>query len=82
MTLALHKRRRIRWAFAFGLAVLLLVFLLAQVWQGRASASNPADESIKFNHKKHLAAEIPCVFCHPNALNGPVASLPSLYNNE
>ena len=78
MTQALHKRRRARWAFVFGLAVLLLVFLLAQVWQGRASASNPADESIKFNHKKHLAAEIPCVFCHPNALNGPVASLPSL----
>lgn len=74
--LSLQRRPR-RWMLAAILTALLLVPLVL-VWRGRAAASDPAGESIKFNHKKHLTAEIPCLFCHPGALNGPVASLPSL----
>jgi hypothetical protein len=79
MTQALSiRRRRLHWTLALVLVLILLAALLALAWLERASASNSSDESIKFNHKKHLAAEVPCLFCHPNALNGAVASLPSL----
>jgi hypothetical protein len=79
MTQALPtRRRRLHWILALALVLSSLVLLLALVWLNRVSASDPADESIKFNHKKHLAAGVPCIFCHSNALNGPVAGLPSL----
>jgi hypothetical protein len=79
MTQALSIRRRwLHWALALALILILLAALLSLAWLERASASDPSDESIKFNHKKHLAAQVPCLFCHSNALNGAVAGLPSL----
>ncbi len=76
MTQSLPFRRR-RWRWVLLLIPILMLSLLF-FWRGRAVASDPAGESIQFNHKKHLSAGVPCLFCHPGALNGPVASLPSL----
>jgi hypothetical protein len=59
--------------------VLILVSLLLVVsLRGGAAAVSPADEMIRFNHSKHVAASVQCLYCHPGALNGAVAGLPSL----
>lgn len=75
---AKHQARRLgqRRALALALPAILLV-LLVLVLAGRATAETPADGTIRFNHQKHLAAEVPCLFCHPGALNGAVATIPS-----
>ncbi len=73
-----YQARRVRRRRALALAlptVLLLSLVLAL--QGRATAETPQDATIKFNHQKHLAAGIPCLFCHPGAINGVVATVPS-----
>jgi hypothetical protein len=67
--------RRLRWALAAALLVLLFVALLL-TWRGQAGAA--AGDPLRFSHQKHVAAGVPCVFCHPGALNGPVASVPSV----
>ena len=64
-------------AFAAILLALLLLVLII-VLQRQAAAESTADEMIKFNHQKHVAAGAQCIFCHPGVLNGPVAALPSL----
>ncbi len=65
------------WLFIPLMLVLLLVVVLA-FSRGRAVATTPEDELIRFNHRKHIAAGISCVFCHPGVLNGPVAGIPSV----
>jgi hypothetical protein len=73
-----HQARRLDWRRAFGLALaVILLAVLVPALQGRATAETPVDESIKFNHQKHLAANVPCLFCHPGAINGTVATIPS-----
>lgn len=70
------QRRRLRWLCIVALSLSLLGVLLL-VWQGPFARASTED-SIRFNHQKHLAAEVPCVFCHPGVLDGPVAGIPSL----
>jgi hypothetical protein len=41
------------------------------------TAETPDDVTIRFNHQKHFAAGVPCLFCHPDAINGAVATVPS-----
>jgi hypothetical protein len=71
---------RLRWRWL--VVLILLLFLLSAavlVWQNRVSAASlSAAPSIQFNHQKHVAAGVPCLFCHPGALNGAVASIPSV----
>ncbi len=43
-----------------------------------ATAQSTGGESIQFTHQKHLAAGVPCLFCHPGAINGAVAGIPSV----
>jgi hypothetical protein len=43
----------------------------------RATAQSASGVLIQFTHQKHLAAGIPCLFCHPGAINGAVAGIPS-----
>jgi hypothetical protein len=62
-------------AFTLVLALLVLAVLVLTL-QNRAVATADAID-IRFNHQKHLAAGVPCLFCHSGALNGAVASLPS-----
>lgn len=59
-------------------ALTLVSLLLAVSLQGGAAAESPLDEMIRFNHSKHVSAGVQCLFCHPGALNGAVAGLPSL----
>jgi hypothetical protein len=73
-----HQARRLEWRRAFALALpVILLGLLVPALQGRATAETPDDATIRFNHQKHLAAEVPCLFCHPGAINGVVATVPS-----
>ena len=71
----LNRRRGLRWVLTATLLVIVFAGLFT-IWQGRAGASTT--DTIRFNHQKHVGAGTPCVFCHPGALNGAVASLPSL----
>jgi hypothetical protein len=74
------RPRRLPWRWL--IVVLLPLILLAAVvlaLQSRAAAeSTPPVPSIQFNHQKHVAAGAPCLFCHPGALYGAVATLPSV----
>ena len=66
-----------RWAVIAVFLVLLLA-ALALAFMDRAVASEPTGEVIQFNHQKHVSAGVQCVFCHPGALNGAVATIPSV----
>jgi len=60
---------------------LILLIPLVVVLQGEATAQNQFQEvqnMIEFNHSRHVAAGVQCLFCHPNALNGQVAGIPSV----
>jgi hypothetical protein len=74
------RGRRLSWRWLFILIVpLLLVAAAVLVLQSRAAAeSAPPAPAIQFNHQKHVAAGAPCLFCHPGALDGAVASIPSV----
>lgn len=77
MTTAHSPRRRRGLLFLFPLALIFLA-VLGLAWYGRSAGASTEDEPFKFNHEKHLAAGIECLFCHPGALNGPVAGIPSV----
>jgi hypothetical protein len=71
------KSGRLRWVL--GILLVVIVFtLLALAWRGQAAAGTPAEEMLQFNHGKHVAAGVPCLFCHAGARSGPVAGIPSL----
>jgi len=72
--------RRFRW-LRWSLGVLLGVAamaLLVLAWRGQAAAGTTAEDTLQFNHRKHVAADVPCLFCHAGARNGPTAGIPSL----
>ena len=60
------------------LVPLVLLIPLILMLQGEATAQNQFQEMIEFNHSRHVGAGVQCLFCHPNAINGPVAGLPSV----
>ena len=60
------------------LVPLLLLIPLVLMLQGEATAQNQYREMIEFNHSRHVAAGVQCLFCHPNAPNGQVAGIPSV----
>jgi hypothetical protein len=59
-------------ALSFALLAALLL-----IWRG-PSAGAATEASLRFSHQKHLAAGVPCLFCHPGATDRPVAGIPSL----
>jgi hypothetical protein len=71
------RRKGLRRALFIVLPLLLLA-ALAPTLQNRVTAESSSDETIEFNHKKHSDAGVQCLFCHPGALNGIVASIPSV----
>lgn len=54
-----------------GLAVFSLL-----VW-GISQAQKPPEQPIQFPHRRHLAAGVQCVYCHPGVMHGPSAGLPT-----
>jgi hypothetical protein len=56
---------------------LILLLPLGLVLQGEATAQSQYREMIDFSHRPHVAAGVQCLFCHPNAMNGQVAGIPS-----
>lgn len=70
------RRRRLLWALAAALRVLLFAVLLL-IWGGQAAGA-ATGYILRFNQQKHLAVGVPCVFYHPSALSGPVAGVPSV----
>jgi hypothetical protein len=71
------RHRGLAWLFVAVLFILVLTSIIF-LSRSQAAAGTTAEEVIKFNHQKHVAAGVQCVFCHPGTLNGPVATLPSL----
>ena len=71
------RPHRLRWVVVVAVAIALLATLLL-LWRGQATAGTPADETLRFDHSKHVAAGVPCLFCHPGVLEGAVAGIPSL----
>lgn len=80
------RRKGLRRALLILLPLLLLV-VFGIALQSRATAEDPspvegssADTAVMlpFNHSKHVAAGVQCLFCHPGPLNGMVASIPSV----
>ena len=79
---ALSRLHWLRWVLLVTLVAAVLA-VVGLAWplisgQGRASAETPAEDSLRFTHQKHVAAGVPCVFCHPGVLHSPVAGIPSL----
>lgn len=73
-----HARRRPKLWHIVVIALPLLLLALAVLAVAPLIRANAADGStIDFTHQKHIAAGVECLFCHPQALNGPVATIPS-----
>lgn len=78
------RRSKQRRALALSLPAILLVALVLSLQPApaaavpSAAAETPLETTIKFNHEKHLAADVPCLFCHSGAINGAVATIPSV----
>ncbi len=58
-------------------AGLLVVLAAGFSWNNARLARAAGVETIAYNHGKHVAAGIQCVYCHPGVMQGRVAGLPS-----
>lgn len=79
MTDSMIPRPRRRWLLPLILAIVLVVGMLVvagAVFLPRVLAAPP--QPLTYQHSKHIAAGIPCVFCHPGTVSGATAGLPSL----
>ena len=54
------------------------LFLLAGAVYGIRQIQLPPSQPIQFSHAKHVSLGIQCLFCHPGAMRGDTAGLPSL----
>ncbi len=66
------------WKFPVILFVIMVILFAIVFALQSLTMSALAGEDIHFNHKKHVAAGVQCVFCHPGVLNGPIAGVPSM----
>jgi len=57
------------------LLLLATLILAAAPW---APANAISGTTIAFTHQKHIAAGVQCLFCHPQALNSAIATIPSV----
>lgn len=58
------------------LVIAALVVLSGAVW-GISLLQTPPGQPIQFPHQRHIANQIQCLYCHPGALGGPAAGLPT-----
>ncbi len=74
LSVLLRARRR------SAVVILLIAFLimLLLLWKGIATAGTVDAQAIGFSHRAHVSAGVPCLFCHPGAISGDYASIPSL----
>lgn len=70
------RRNGLRRALLVLLPLLLLAALAFALWNW-ARAEEASEETIPFNHQKHIAAGVQCLFCHPGGFNQTVAGIPS-----
>lgn len=71
------QRPRLRRVLVIAVPVLLIATLVTAAAPWAPAAANSAT-TIDFTHQKHIAAGVQCLFCHPQALNGPIATIPSV----
>jgi hypothetical protein len=71
------RRKGLRRALLIILPLLLLV-ALALALQNRATVEATSDEILTFNHRKHIAAGVQCLFCHPGGMTGMISGIPSV----
>lgn len=79
MTDSIARKLRRRWVLP---AVLIVVVLAGALVVGGAvllprALAAPA-QPLPFQHNKHVAAGVQCIFCHPGVQTSAVAGLPSL----
>jgi hypothetical protein len=60
-----------------GLGIVGLILLSAAVY-GIHQTQLPQPQPIQFSHAKHVSLGIQCLFCHPGAMRGDSAGLPSV----
>ena len=60
-----------------GLGIIVLVVLVGAVF-GIRQTQLPPPQPIQFSHSRHVSLGTPCLFCHPGALQGDSAGLPTL----
>ena len=60
-----------------GLGIIGFVILGAAVF-GIQRSQVPPSQPIQFSHNRHVTLGIPCLYCHPGALRGQSAGLPSV----
>jgi Cytochrome c7 and related cytochrome c len=52
------------------------LLIIAATW-GISKTQIPPPQPIQFPHNRHVALEIPCLYCHPGALRGPSPGSPT-----
>lgn len=67
--------KRIWW---IGLFIFVLVIVIAGIVFTRLQVYAAPEQPIPYSHKIHVEAGIQCLYCHPSALQSPIAGIPSV----
>lgn len=67
--------KRIWW---IGLFIFVLVIVIAGIVFTRLQVYAAPEQPIPYSHKIHVEASIQCLYCHPSALQSPIAGIPSV----
>jgi len=71
-------RQHPRLSLGLGLGALLAAVAIAlAVFLASRAYAMPA-QPLPFQHSKHIQAGVQCLYCHPGAVDGPVAGVPSM----
>ena len=76
---SITPRSRRRWLLPLFVVIVLAVGLLAiasAVFLPKVLAQ--AAQPLPFQHSKHVAAGVQCIYCHPGVTSGAIAGIPSL----
>ena len=61
-----------------GIFILVIAGVIAGVILTRVQVYAAPQQPIVYSHKVHVEAGIQCLFCHPSALQSPIAGIPSV----
>lgn len=70
--------RSMKRIWLIGLLILVLVFVVTGVVLTRLQVYAAPDQPIAYSHRVHVQAGVECLYCHPSALQSPVAGIPSV----
>lgn len=61
-----------------GLFFLVVIGVIAGVILTRSHVYAAPEQPIAYSHKTHVESGIQCLYCHPSALQSPIAGIPSV----